>query len=337
MYKLKEVIIEATKQCNLRCIHCGSDCNHRAAENELPVEEWKYVIFQLSEMKVEKVVFSGGEPTLKNGLEKLLTFASGLGMKVGFISNGLVKFNELLQKAIIQSKPFAIGLSIDGLRKIHNKIRINKNSWQGLMENISILQKIGTQICAVTTLHEINYRELPKLASFLSLAGIDSWQLQLAMPSGRMKKQSNLLIGEDEFKIICNEILSLRNLYPQLNIQAADCFGLAPKNSIRSDCWAGCTAGIYSMAIDACGNIMPCLSLQESHRLENVRKKSISEIWENSSGFDFNRKFKIKDVKGRCKNCNLLNECRGGCNSQSISYYDCFHNSPFCFFRSFYQ
>jgi hypothetical protein len=32
-----------------------------------------------------------------------------------------------------------------------------------------------------------------------------------------------------------------------------------------------------------------------------------------------------------------LSECRGGCNSQSFSYYGHFHSSPFCFARSFHQ
>lgn len=335
MYKLREVVIEITKRCNLNCIHCGSDCGSKAAENELSIEEWENALLQLSEMKVEKVVFSGGEPTLKTGLEKILLFAGELGIKVGFISNGLLIFSELLQETLFKSKPFAVGLSIDGLKRTHNKVRGNQSSWQNLMRNISLLQELGVQICAVTTLHKLNYRELPQLANFLSLAEIDSWQLQLAMPSGRMRKQVNLLITEENFQEICKEVLWLRNLYPRLNIQSADCFGLAPENSIRSDYWTGCTAGISSMAIDACGNIMPCLSLQNCHRGENLKRKSLSEIWESSSEFDFNRQFRIKDATGKCENCNFLDECRGGCNSQSFSYYGCFHSSPFCFVRSF--
>ncbi|MDP3043301.1 MAG: radical SAM protein [bacterium] len=337
MHRLREVVIETTKQCNLNCIHCGSDCGHKTTEDELSVEEWRDVLLQLSEMKVGKVVFSGGEPTLKDGFETLLAFASVLGLKVGFISNGLFAFSESLQEVISRCNPFAVGLSIDGLKQAHNKIRKNQNSWQGLMQNISILQNLGVQICVVTTLHKLNYHELPRLASFLDLVDVDSWQLQLAMPSGRMKNQVNLLINEDDFKKICREVLVLRKFYPNINIQSADCFGLAPENSIRSDYWAGCPAGISAMAIDACGNIMPCLSLQDSQRCENIKNKPIVEIWEKSSGFDFNRKFTNKNVKGRCENCKLLSECRGGCNSQSFSYYGYFHSSPFCFTRSFYQ
>jgi len=337
MYKLREVVIEMTTQCNLNCIHCGSGCGHQADIGELSTEEWESVLFQLSELGAEKVVFSGGEPTLKAGFERVLLLAGKLGVKVGFISNGLFPFSELLREAMCVSNPFAVGLSIDGLKETHNMVRRNKKSWQGLMQNVSLLQKLNIQICVVTTLHKLNYRELPRLANFLNLAEIDSWQLQLAMPAGRMMEQSKLLITEEDFKDICNEVLLLKSQFPGMNIQSADCFGLAPENSIRSDCWTGCTAGISSMGIDACGSIMLCLSLQSFKRHENIRDKPISEIWETSDTFDFNRKFSKSDVQGNCKECEFLGECRGGCASQSFSYYGYFHSSPFCFFRSFYK
>ncbi len=114
MYKLREVVIEITKRCNLNCVHCGSDCGHKAVEDELSIEEWKDVLLQLSEMRIKKVVFSGGEPTLKDGFEKLLPFTNRLGIKVGFISNGFLTFNKLLLEAIRQSNLFAVGLSVDG-------------------------------------------------------------------------------------------------------------------------------------------------------------------------------------------------------------------------------
>lgn len=339
MYQLREVVLETTKRCNLNCIHCGSDCGHRAMRSELSIEEWKKVMVQLSEMGAEKIVFSGGEPILKKGFEELLLFAKSLafGLKIGFISNGLIPFKKQLQEAIAQSKPFAVGLSIDGLKETHNRIRRSEKSWQGLMKNISILQDLGVQICAITTLHKLNFGELSKLANFLNLTEIDSWQIQLAMPFGRMENRKNLLIDEKDFKKICRTIFSLRNAYPKLNIQAADCFGLAPGNSIRSHDWAGCSAGISSIGIDAFGNVMPCLSLQNGQRCGNIRNKPIAGIWEKSSGFDFNRKFATQEVKGKCKKCRFLSECRGGCNSQSYAYYSRFHSSPFCFARSFCQ
>jgi MoaA/NifB/PqqE/SkfB family radical SAM enzyme len=316
-------------------MHCGSDCRALVEKLELTICQWQEVLTQLADMKVEKVVFSGGEPTLKKGFESLLLTAAGLGLKVGFISNGLQPFSDLLQEAITQSQPFAVGLSIDGLKNVHNKIRRNENSWQGLMKNIFVLQRLAVPICAVTTLHKLNYQELTRLGAFFDLAEVDSWQIQLAMPFGRMKTRRELLLGEQEFREVCRQVAVLRKQFSQISIQAADCFGAASPDIIRSGCWNGCSAGISSLGIDASGNVMPCLSLQGGIRGENVQSKPLSEIWKSSSIFDFNRQFDPGSVKGNCAGCNYLNQCRGGCNSQSFAYYGYLHSSPFCFVRSF--
>jgi radical SAM protein with 4Fe4S-binding SPASM domain len=331
---LREVIIELTKQCNLNCRHCGSGCTASENLDELSLIDWKRVVLQLYEMGVEKIVYSGGEPTLKPGFEELLVFTSALEIKTGFISNGFEPFGEDLQATLRGFPFFAVGLSIDGLKDTHNTIRGNSKSWSGLMRNIDLLQSLGKQICIITTLHIGNYAELPKLANLLEMMEIDSWQIQLAIPTGRMKEHEDLLIDEKDFRIICNMIVSLRNSFPALNIQAADCFGLAPQNSLRSNDWSCCTAGISSMAIDSHGNILPCLSMQGFPSCANIRDRTIAQIWRNADYFTFNRHFKRSDVHGLCAACKMLDSCRGGCNSLSFAYTQQLHNAPFCFYRS---
>ena len=203
------------------------------------------------------------------------------------------------------------------------------------MQNISILQDLNINICAITTLHKLNYHEMPNIAAFLEMAEIGSWQVQLASPSGRMTQQMNHLINEEDFRKICNHVFTLRQRYLQIKIEAADCFGPAPAGAIRGGEWGGCSAGIASLGIDACGYVMPCLSLQSFKIHENLLNKPIEKIWENSPMFDFNRKFKKENAKGRCEDCKFLDDCRGGCASQSFSYNGCYHSAPFCFARSF--
>lgn len=67
-YKLKDVLIELTKKCNLNCLHCTSSCSGAMPERELSVKEWVLVIDALARMDTKKVVFSRGEPTLVSGL-----------------------------------------------------------------------------------------------------------------------------------------------------------------------------------------------------------------------------------------------------------------------------
>jgi len=334
-FKPTDVLIELTRRCNLHCLHCGSDCQNQLDPTELSTRDWENVLLQLYDLGIKKVVFSGGEPTLRTDLGHLLIFAKRLDLKVGFISNGSADFRNSLGEDLVISQPFSVGLSLDGLKDTHNKIRGNSKSWERLLANIDFLQEKKIPICAVTTLHKLNWRELPKLAQWLALAEIDSWQIQLAMPAGRMGKLTDLLLSEEEFQEVCRNIFDLRKKYPQLYIQAADCFGWAGDDLIRTGTWPGCQAGISSCAIDASGYLLPCLSLQGVTTPDNCQEKPVAEIWKKSSVFDFNRKFDALKVTGNCVGCELLSSCRGGCNSQSHSYYGCYHNSPFCFYRSF--
>jgi radical SAM protein with 4Fe4S-binding SPASM domain len=333
-YQLREVVVELTKQCNLNCLHCGSACPNSKPPGELTSFEWENLIRQLKMLGTSKIVFSGGEPTLKDGFENIIAFARNSGLKFGIITNGF-EISKSLTKTIADNKPFAVGVSIDGLKKTHNLIRRNNESWQRAFRTISNLQELGVQVCVVSTISKLNHRELPRLAELLYLAEIDSWQLQLAMPSGRMRSQQDKLISEQNFRAVCECVVSFRKIYPSLNIQAADCFGLAPVGSIRSEEWQGCSAGIASVGIDSLGNVLPCLSLQSVIQCGNVRDKGLKNIWETSEGFDFNRKFSAESVSGKCRDCESLSFCRGGCASQSFSYYQIFHQSPFCFERTF--
>lgn len=335
--QIEEVIIEITEKCNLKCIHCGSDCNGKpiASKSELTLDEWKDCLNQLKGMNVQKVVFSGGEATLKDGFEEIISFAHQIGLNYGFITNGLVFSNSLIG-TIEKCKPFSIGISIDGLKEVHNIIRGNKKSWRQINRVISKICKLNIPVCAITTINKMNYEELPRLAKFLNDSGVLSWQLQTAMPYGRMGLKSDLLVDEELFKKLCLVIMLLRSKYPNMYIVGADCFGMAPAGTVRPLSWPGCAAGLSAAAIDAFGNVMPCLSMQSGpNKCGNLREKSLKEIWQKSSGFDFNRKFKRSDIGENCHGCKLVDRCRGGCSAQSFAHSGKFHNGHFCFARSF--
>lgn len=332
-YHLHEVVIEITKTCNLRCLHCGSACENKADQRELTLDEWKLVLRDLKDFGVRKVVFSGGEPTIRESFAEIVAFCDKIDLHFGLISNGYAIPTEVM-KALKKHKPFAVGISIDGMRRAHNTIRKNNHSWGNTFQSISQLQEFDIPICISTTLSRLNYSDLRHLATLLSLMDIDAWQIQLAMPSGRMCDRQNLLVDEEIFKQICRDIVYIRKRYLNIHAAAADCFGLAPKYSIRPGDFNGCGAGRQMIGIDAFGNVLPCLSMRDAVLCGNLLEESIESIWQ-SDCFDFNRCFNMIDLGENCRECEHGAWCRGGCNSQSFAYFKESHNSPFCYERSF--
>jgi radical SAM protein with 4Fe4S-binding SPASM domain len=332
-YQLKVAVIEITKICNLRCVHCGSGCTDILGK-ELSIKDWESVISTLPELGVEKVIFSGGEPTTKKGIEILFSRIKELGMDYGMITNGFKMSAEMIF-ALAKYKPFAVGFSVDGLEETHNKIRQNQSSWQNCLASMKhIKNDAELPICMVTTVNKWNYGELDGLAALADSVGADCWQLQLTFPSGRAKEQTDFLINEEMFAEIFEKIAKFRKQYPRMRIEAADCFTFAPAGLIRDDDWFGCQAGITSIGIDAFGDVMPCLAMRAAAVCGNVKEIPLKKIWENSDKLDFNRKFNPDAVVGNCRDCQALVYCRGGCGSFSLSYNGHFHDAPFCYFRN---
>lgn len=327
-YPLKEVLLEVTKRCNLKCLHCASSCEESVQEKELGLDEWVEVIKALARYGVEKVIFSGGEPTLVEGLSKLVLAVRENCLEYGLITNGFELKNQLLRD-LGAYPPFGVGVSLDGIKATHNELRCHEKSWQQAVRTILDLKDAGIRVCAITTLSKKNVGELGRVAHLLEALEVPCWQVQLAMPAGRWANREDLMLSQEEFRQVCRQLVSFRRKIPKMQIEAADCFGMANAGYIRSKGWNGCQAGLTSMAIDSSGRIMPCLSLR-GHFCGSIYD-GILNVWEDSAGFDFNRKFRPEKVEGQCAACKMLAVCRGGCASQSVSTRGHFHDSPYCY------
>lgn len=332
-YNLEIALFETTSRCNLNCIFCGSDCKNQLNPKELSIQEWRNAVDGLAELGVKRIVLSGGEPTLKEGIGDLIVHIDSRGIEWGMVSNGFHIPASFLQVAE-KHKPYAIGLSVDGREEVHNELRGNLRSFQKLSENIKELKERKIPISAITTVHKLNLAELSFIADFILEKEIYGWQIQLAMPFGRMGERKELLLSEDEFLAVCVFVENIRKLMPFVNIAAADCFAWAPAGRIRDGTWPGCGAGISSLGIDSLGNVRGCLSMTGCEPEGNIRERSLAEIWNDPDLFSYNRRFDSENLSEFCRQCDKMLTCKGGCNSQSFSTVGKFQQGIYCWHRT---
>ena len=75
MSVLPNLCILVTFQCNVSCKHCGPDCGPEQTD-WMSLEEIQALISQAAALRTERVVFSGGEPSLLGeGLPRVIRFA----------------------------------------------------------------------------------------------------------------------------------------------------------------------------------------------------------------------------------------------------------------------
>ncbi len=82
--------IGVTYRCQCRCLHCSAEGQKRPGLEEMTSEEIKSVIDQARDMGIPEVIFSGGEPLLRQDTIELVGYAHEAGMITRLNTNGLL-------------------------------------------------------------------------------------------------------------------------------------------------------------------------------------------------------------------------------------------------------
>lgn len=317
-YEPRFGLYELTLRCNMNCIHCGSSAGIKRT-NELTTEEWNNVTKQLADMNCKEITLLGGEPFLRKDWYEISTEIKNRGIKITYMSNGLLLNDNKIEK-LRKIEPKVVSVSIDGAKKeTHDGIRQVKGSYEKCIKVISNLKKAGINTTVITSVNKLNFQELPELKAMLLNKGV-VWQLQIAIPLGRFKKE--LLLSKEEFYATAIFIASTRKKYSikELPIIGTHCFGYYSKKirNVMIFPWTGCQAGISTIGIQSNGDVKGCLSLPPKFIEGNIRDNYISDIWRKPGFCSYNRDFEKSDLNNSCVDCKYWKKCRGGCLGVSI-------------------
>lgn len=317
-YEPRIGLYELTLRCNMNCIHCGSSAGQKRT-NELTTEEWNSVTKQLADLNCKEMTLLGGEPFLRKDWYEISNEIKDRKIKITYMSNGLL-INENTIEKLRKIEPKVVSISIDGAkRETHDRIRQVKGSYDKCIKVISNLKAAGINTTVITSVNKLNFQELPELKAMLLNKGI-VWQLQIAIPLGRFKKE--LLLSKEEFYTTAIFIASTREKYSikELPIIGSHCFGYYSKKlrNVMVFPWNGCQAGISTIGIQSNGEVKGCLSLPPEFIEGNIRDNSISEIWQKPDFCSYNRDFEKSDLNNNCVDCKYGKKCRGGCLGVSI-------------------
>ena len=87
---MKHVSIEILRKCPNNCMHCSSDSGPKKDDFIIKYEEIKKVFDGLSEIGVEAVSISGGEPFLHQDLLKVVKYGKEKGFKIFIYTSGIM-------------------------------------------------------------------------------------------------------------------------------------------------------------------------------------------------------------------------------------------------------
>ena len=120
-----------TDRCNLSCTHCYSKSGPgRTTEGELTTAEAFGVIDDLAAMGVPLILFTGGEPLMREDLWELARHARSRGLKMALSTNGTLITPEVARKIQECGIEYA-GISLDGARaETHDRFRNSPGAFE---------------------------------------------------------------------------------------------------------------------------------------------------------------------------------------------------------------
>jgi len=286
---------------------------------------------------VKKIFISGGEPLLFKNIYDLINSIKQHGIKTTLCTNATLLKPQVITKLKIAGLD---GLSI-GLESLdsnsYHRYRGRDNITE-ILQNIREAQEQSLKVSLDVTVTRLNRNELSNIINYCIQNKIDAF-LKRFLPLGRGKtNQKQLQLSRIENKAILKlwaelffEYRGIVKFYSHDPLFGVLIDQMAKVNNVilgENEKHPGCIAGKQWVGIAPDGNVMICPILARFVQLDNIREKSISEIFNNSMIFK-----NIRDrncLKGSCKRCRYREEC-GGCRAAAYSVNgEIFGTDPMC-------
>ena len=346
----KIVVWNTTSHCNLGCQHCYFEATEKQDPLELTKDEAKDFIEDLGKFKVPVLLFSGGEPLLRQDLFELGKFAKDRGIKTVLSTNGTLITKKIAEE--IKEAGFSyVGISLDGMQEINDWFRCSEGAFSKTLRGIRNCLDVGLKVGLRFTITRDNLKDLPHIFDLVEKESIQRLCLYHLVYIGRgnsLKERDTTLQEKREMlefiwgktldfyrKRIRSEILTVDNhadgVWIYLQFKKSD-----PKRSKTVleflKIQGGNTSGVNIGAVDNRGNIFAD-QFWRRHSMGNIRTDRFSEVWRSGKN-DFLQDLRNRSMllRGRCKMCRYLEICNGNfrARAEAVSG-DIWAEDPACF------
>nr|WP_315363678.1 TIGR04053 family radical SAM/SPASM domain-containing protein [Cytobacillus firmus] len=348
------VIWELTRACQLKCLHCRAEAQYRRDPRELSFEEGMALIDQIREMNNPMLVFTGGDPLMRQDVFDIAEYAVKKGVRVSMTPSATP---NVTKEAIEKAKQVGLArwaFSLDGPNaEIHDHFRGTSGSFDLTIERIKYLHELEIPVQINTVISRYNIDYLEEMAKVVEELKCVLWSVFFLVPTGRGQEKDMISPVEHEkvftwlynlskkvsFDIKTTAAQHYRRVVIQQKMKEAkdqnediqyldaltqqgltgsiDGLGRAPK---------GVNDGNGFVFISHIGDVYPSGLLPV--KAGNVREQPLAEIYRESPIFKDLRN--PDKYKGKCGQCEFRYVC-GGSRSRAFAMTgDYMESEPFC-------
>ncbi|WP_435129869.1 TIGR04347 family pseudo-SAM/SPASM protein [Halobaculum sp. D14] len=345
------VVWNLTKQCNLYCSHCYAAADTGTAPGELSTAEGKRLLDDLAAYGVPVVLFSGGEPLVRDDLTELVRYAADSGIRPVLSTNGTLITREKARELRDAGLKYA-GVSVDGLPERNDEFRGQDGAFDAAVRGIRACLDVGLKTGLRYTITERNAADLRGVVDLLAEEGVNRFCFYHLDYGGRgadiVDADLSPAAKRDAVKRLCDltrayhddgeeiETLLVGNYadaaylveYARRNMGADAAERVA--DYLRRN--GGDPTGERVADVDYQGNVH-LTQFWQGYSLGNVRDRPFGAIWEDESNPLLARLRERTDhLTGRCGRCQYQSICRGASRLRALATHDdLFAPDPQCY------
>jgi radical SAM protein with 4Fe4S-binding SPASM domain len=284
--KLKNLFLEITGRCNLNCIHCYARASKQPGNLDLPYDIIAKTIHESAKLGCSYIQFTGGEPTLRDDLQRLILEAKNSGIpKIDVFSNGVSVPEPLID--FFFREEINLAISFYSYRaEVHDSITGVRGSQRQTLKNLKLIVAKGISIYCEMIVMNANRNDLQGTAKLLNSLGIELSNSPPVLPIGRGVGEKATLDWD---------------AYSQNIGDHTCCPDFSDFNRRRK--WNACWYG--KAAITFNGDVTPCVFAREQvagnvtlESLTHIIKGKMLEYW----GLN-------KDKVDTCRDCEYRYSC----------------------------
>lgn len=266
--------ISVTDRCHLNCWHCSNASAEKP--KDLTLSDLTKVIQELQDFGVSCIGFTGGEPSLREDLEKLVNTVDDRSFSILFTSGYLV--DEHRAKALKEAGLTAFVVSLDShIKEEHDEKRQSESAFDDAISAIENSLKAGiyTAISCLISKEMLHSEKIYEFINYVAKLGVHEIRILEPKPCGKLLNSAfEDFTEQDKSKI--------RELQYEINTKKdlPKIMALAHINSVDN---YGCNAGRTHLYINANGEVCPCDFSPIS--FGNILNESFDEIYKKMNKY----------------------------------------------------
>jgi len=307
-----------TYRCNNDCAHCYNveHPSHsplplgeaQAGKSELSTADWKRVLDKAWQMGVPHIIFTGGEPTLREDLPELVAHAEQNGQITGLNTNARRLSDAHYVEKLVAAGLDHVQITLESSEmEIHDQMVRSQGAFTQTVKGLKNALASPLYVMTNTTMLRTNVHTIPVTLDFLAELGVPTIGLNALIYSGR-----GAVVGTGLSESELTPVLELARQKTEMRGQRLIWY--TPTQYCAFDPMTldlgvkGCTAALYNMCVEPDGNVLPCQSYYQP--LGNLLADPWDSIWDHPVAVRLRER---QGLPQKCTGCAYLAECGGGC------------------------